>query len=140
MKSKLIDYVLGTAILVVVLFAFNRAASPAPSFSGATFKPTFSSAGTTNTTSTVNTTSTLVLAAGWSNIAVISNTATATISCYLDNQTAASSSVATNSGIIINSNALPGNIVSFGPLGQIPYVGGINCLASFKTVVGLVKN
>lgn len=93
----------------------------------------------TNSSTTVNTTSTAVIPAGWQTFASITNTGTSTISCYADGQTAASSSVQGNGGLIVQSNLLPGNSLTFGPTtnAQIPYVGQVNCLANVKQNVAV---
>lgn len=155
MKSKLLDYILGTAILCLALFSFFRAYSPASlSFQGASTQPTFGATGTTIATSTVNTTSTQVIAAGWTNYARIQNPGTSTVSCTLDNLTAASSTAAANKGVIIGpggilQNAVASSTVSptvpssacFGPYpGCIPYVGALNCVANVATPVTTIKN
>lgn len=89
----------------------------------------------TNTSTTVNTTSTTVVPQGWQNLAVISAGST-TLSCYLDNQTAASSSVQVGAGFLIQANTR----ASFGPLGDTPYVGAINCRGAGISVAGVVRN
>jgi hypothetical protein len=123
--------ILGLLLLGVIAF------KPSAMGLGATAsKPTFQASGTTNAKVTVNATSTQVVAAGYVNIAVISTGATA-ISCSLDNLTAASSSATSSVGIVLPANSKN----TFGPLGDIPYLGAINCTApATTTTVGVTYN
>lgn len=128
--------------IVILLFGIGSG-YPAQGIKGVTGKTTFTGTGTTNSSTTVATTSTQVIPAGWSNFAMISNYGTATISCYLDNQTAASSSVTSTAGLNIGavSSTFSGeDSVTFGPQGNIPYVGAINCIASQRAKVGIIYN
>ena len=123
--------ILGAVMAVLVGFASRSA----PTLTGATYSPGFSSVGTTNSKVTVNTTSTQVVAGGYSSFVALS-TSNASTSCFLDNKTAASSSVAVGSGIVIPANS----VMTFGPEGTVPYSGSINCIATATTSVGLIRN
>ncbi|MDI6820934.1 MAG: hypothetical protein QMD65_02020 [Patescibacteria group bacterium] len=89
--------------------------------------------GMTHNSVTVNTTSTQVLGSNWGLYSRITTGGTA-ISCYADGQTAASSSVAINKGVVITANTW----ACFGyAFGCLPYVGTVNCLAAATTSVGI---
>ena len=130
-KTFYLGFCIVLAVIIGGLFFLSK--SNAPTLGSAVSSPQIYSM--TNTSTTVNTTSTTVIPQGWQNLAVISAGST-TLSCYLDNQTAASSSVQVGAGFIIQANTR----ASFGPLGDTPYVGAINCRGAGVSVAGTVRN
>lgn len=134
-KTFYIGFCIVLAVLIGGLFYISKTEAPTPPRQGsAVSAPQVYSE--SNSSTTVNTTSTQVIPAGWQNYAAIS-TGSTSISCYLDGkQTAASSSVGVGAGFIIQANSR----ATFGPLGDNPYVGPINCVGSGPSVVGIAKN
>lgn len=104
---------------------------------GGVIQPVIYGAGMTQASTTVNTTSTQVLPNTWQTWARITNPGTSTISCYADGQTAASSTVNANAGVLVQSNLLPGNSLTFGVTvnADVPYVGSVNCVANVQQKV-----
>lgn len=134
-KTFYIGFCIVLAVIIGGLFFLSKTDTATPPRQGsAVSAPQIYSE--TNSSTTVNTTSTQVIPAGWQNYAAIS-TGSTTISCYLDGQQiAASSSVQVGAGFIIQANSR----ATFGPLGDNPYVGPINCRGAGLSVVGTSRN
>lgn len=146
---KKLDYflVLAAVALVMIGLAYYKPTSESD-IRGSVNQTVFYGSGTTNTSTIVNTTSTQVLPNTWTSWADIENNGTSTVFCFADGKTAASSSVAINSGLQIGgvtNSSSPFNgetSMTFGPSASAyaPYVGSVNCIAAQKTVVGVVYN
>lgn len=136
-KSLLIAcIVLGVALILVLL----RPESPQVLLSGSGAPLNFTSAFTI-ATSTIATTSTQLLAADTSREYLrVQNVGAGVVSCYLDDKTAASSSVALYAGITIYPTSTAGspNFFEVGP--DFSYTGAINCVASANTVVAVTRH
>jgi hypothetical protein len=133
LENKIILVIIACAIAALTIFSLHTQES---SLSSAVSAYDVFGGDGTNSSTTVNTTSTQVLDGLWSTYARITNTAANLVTCFMDNKTAASSTVTANTGIMLFASSSARSQLCFGKGPDcIPYVGKVNCLANATGVV-----